>query len=240
VKRPPGRKRRSSAPPEPLSLAEWDFKNCSPAELSLCRGYEYARSSTLIRESVARLRAGGDDALSRAVRFVLPIQLGILLLKFHWWPLTAYLSIPTQARAKLISAFKRPEARKSTESLASLVDPFADDHLHISGAIIPIYVPPGQPLKILERAFADLLQRDYPDLFGQADRSEVTFDADLKCLSMWRLREQGYTAQEAIALAKVHKVAIYNNIRVYRRAVAKAEERIRKLEDLLRHLADHC
>jgi hypothetical protein len=246
VKRPPGRKRRGSAQLEPLPLSEWDFKNCPVNELSLCRAYEYTRSSTLIRESVARLRAGQDDALSRAVQFVFPINLALSLPTSPWWPQTPYLDIPEVERAKLISAFGRPEgAKKSRENLASLVDPFVGDRLHdrTVGCVIAVYVPRGQQLGILRRAFTDLLRRDYPDLLERTNRSGVTtpgsdrITENLKFLSMWRLWNWGYTAQAAIKLAAAHKIEIYNDVRAYRRAVAGAERRIRKFEDFLRQLA---
>jgi len=241
VKRPPGRQRHGSTPLPPLPLPEWDFRNCPVAELSLCRGYEYPRSSKLIRETVARLRAGQDDALTRAVPFTLPIQLGRLIEKFRWWPQSPYLAIPEAARTKLISAFVRPEPRESTENLANLIDPFADDHLHISGTIIQVYLPPGQSVKILEHAFGDLVQRDYPHLFEERPDRVAAFDADqirdaLKFLSMWRLLNHGYTAKQAIVLAKEHQVETYDTIRGYRGAVAKAERKIITLERLLRLL----
>jgi hypothetical protein len=244
VKRPPGRSKRGSLPPDEPPLLEWTFSDCPQEELSICQSYEYSRSSTLIRETVARLRTGEQDPLTTVVIFVFPINVALWLPKSIWWPQTPYLAIPKEERSKLIQAFSRPETMQSTQSFASLIDPFVDDHLHdiTAGGVIPVYVPPGQHLETLKRAFADLLRRDYPDLLQRANRFGVATDSDqirdnLKFLSVWRLREWGYTAKEAIELAKAHKVETYNNVWAYRKAKAKAQKIIAAMEASLRRLA---
>jgi hypothetical protein len=246
VRRRPGRKKRGSSSPGEPPLPEWDFSRCPPEELELsnCRGYEYSRSSKLIRKTVARLRAGNDDPLTQAVILVFPLPLALWLPKSQWWPNTPYLAIPKEERSSLVSSFHRSQTKQASESLAALVDPFGDDHLHdtTGGCIIPIYVPRGERMDFLQRAVTDLLRRDYPELLERSNRFRSSHRSDqlmdnLKFLSAWRLSEHGYTAKAAIALAKKHRVETYDTVRGYRDAVAKAQKAISALEQSLQQLA---
>jgi hypothetical protein len=55
-----------------------------------------------------------------------------------------------------------------------------------------------------------------------------------------RLAQAGYTATEAIQLSKAHRVDTYNSVRTYRRAVARAEQKITQLEHSLRLLVERA
>jgi len=94
---------------------------------------------------------------------------------------------------------------------------------------------------MLSRAFKDLIRRDHPDLirrraFGKRYDEDQHRDS-LKFLSCWRLAQAGYTAKEAIELAKRYKVETYESERAYWRAIARAERKITELEDSLQQLA---
>jgi len=106
MKRRPGRKKRGSSPPDTPPLPEWDFGPCPPNELSECERYEYSRSSILIRETIARRRAGEDDPLTRVVLFSFPVTLALWLPQSNWWPGTPFLMIPEQERSKRASFFR--------------------------------------------------------------------------------------------------------------------------------------
>jgi hypothetical protein len=240
VKRRPGRRKRGTPSPRELPLAEWNFNDCREDELSICVAYEFSRSSELIRDTIARRRAGEDDPLTRAVLFVFPLTLGLWLPESVWWPDIPYLDIREEERQKRAKPFPQSDPK---ESLASLLDPFVEDHLNsTSGDIIPVYLPRGLTLDTLSRAFKDLILREYPEVITpRTYRKGSGEDQDnLKSLSAWRLAQAGYTATEAIQLSKAHRVDTYNSVRTYRRAVARAEQKITQLEHSLRLLVERA
>jgi hypothetical protein len=112
-----------------------------------------------------------------------------------------------------------------------------------------VYIPEGWPLSQLKKAFGDLLVRDYSHLLkklapqksqwlkpGRGAPREQWRSA-LTALSALRLKEHGYTAPQALELARSHRVQLYASERGYRNAARKATRQIAELEERLRELA---
>jgi hypothetical protein len=111
-----------------------------------------------------------------------------------------------------------------------------------------VYIPEGWPLSTLKKAIGQLLVRDYADLLKKGAQKfkwlktgkgapVEQWRSGLNALSAWRLRDHGYTATQAIELARSHRVGLYASERTYRNAARKAALKITELEERLREFA---
>jgi hypothetical protein len=226
---------------------EWSFDGCPADELLQDRSYEYTRSSPLIRETVARKREGGEDSLCRALNLLFPFTaLWIISGEHsHWWPETPYLAIPREERrSHLLLPKKGPR-----KDLAHFCAPGPSELEEVERLVLA-YFPPGWPLSRFKQAVGQLVERDYPHLLEKpvqrfkwswtkrgAGSNREQARSDLKALSAWRLRECGYTASQALELARSHRVPMYASERSFRNAVRKAKAKIAGLEEELRRYA---
>jgi hypothetical protein len=221
-------------------LREYSFAECPAAKLAACCQYEYLRSSELIREAVARLRAGGKDSQAKAVALLFGPDI-FWVFKDNSWPSLPYLDAE-EARERPPEPAQKPKHR----NLAHLVNPWT--HLSNTRRIIALYIPPGQSLPRLKKAFGDLLSSDYPELLakepidpewpaqkrGRGSLIEQV-RADLTGLSAWRLQKKyGFTVEAAIRLmggSTENKSAFYRYVR-------RVDQKIKALEEQLVQFAN--
>jgi hypothetical protein len=235
------RKRQERVTP---ALLEYGFDTCPSDELSACCPYEYLASSELIQAAVERFRAGETDWLAKAVVLLFPINIAWAVFR-GWWP-RPYLDIPLTERRRNVLSPRQPK------NLAHLVTPWTHlGDVNDARRVVAFYVPPGWPLSRLKKAFGDLLQRDYPELFREPAKPQSPiqnpgrgslieqYRTDLKALSAWRLQKQfGYAAEAAIALLKAHRLSTYQDVRSFRRGVKRASQKIAGLEQQLIQFAE--
>ena len=222
-------------------LREYSFAECPRPKLAACCQYEFLRSSGLIKDAVARVRAGETDPRAKAVALLFGPDI-FWAFADNFWPRLPYLDAE-EARDRP----REPVQKEKRRNLAHLVKPWpqgaAERH-------VVVYIPPGQSLPRLKKAFGDYLSRDYPKLFakepldpewriqkrGRGSLTEQT-RADLTSLSAWRLRKTyGYAVEAAILLmggsaSESEKRALYRSIR-------RAQEKIDALEEQLEQMAN--
>jgi hypothetical protein len=233
-------------PPAEPALLEWNFSDCPADELSTCHCYEYTRSSALIRQTVKRKREGAKDPLAGAVFLLFPINALWIVSgpHSHWWPDTPYLAIPHEERRSQLHFFRQD--LDLDRDLAEFCNPWTN--LNEIERFVLVYIPPGWPLSRLKKGFAQLLLRDHAHLLKKPVQSfkwtkpgkgspKEQWRSALATLSALRLREHGYTAAQALALAGSHRVRLYASERAYRDAVRKAKTRIAGFEERLRYFA---
>jgi hypothetical protein len=232
------RKRRSKPLVEP-ALNEWSFQQCPAEELSNCHTYEFNRSSDLIIETVERWRAGEIDAFTESLVMLFPFT-------SYWmldsdWPEKPYLDIPEEERWRHIVK------QQEVNCLADLVDPGTNLNMSGPSRIVSFYVPEGLSRFSLSRAIDDLLERRYGHLIrtqkggwrpkrGRGCHTERC-QAGLKALSALRLKRKGYSAHEAIELAKSLHVENYSNPQAFCKAAKRAQAEIDSRENSLRTYA---
>jgi hypothetical protein len=231
-----GRKRKERVTP---ALLEYSFDACPDDELSACCPYEYLASSEMIRGAVERFRAGETDRSAKAAVPLFPINIAWALYG-GWWP-QPYLGIPLAERRRNILS------PRQLKNLAHLVNPWTRlGDVNDARRVVAVYVPPGWPLSRLKKAFGDLLQRDYPELFQEPAKPQSPiqnpgrgslieqYRTDLKALSAWRLQKQfGFAAEAAIAILRAHRLSTYQGVRSFRRGVKRASQQIVGLEQQL-------
>jgi hypothetical protein len=225
-------------------LREYSFAECPAAKLAACCQYEYLRSSELILDAVARSRAGETDPLALSVALLFRPDI-FWAFKDTLWPRLPYLDADEE-RGR--SPEPPPLQKRKRRNLARLVNPWTR-YLNSDDArrIVAIYIPPGQSLPRLKKAFGDLLSSDYPELLakepvnpewrtqkrGRGSLIEQ-FRVDLAGLSAWRLQNKyGYTVEAAIRL--LGRSA--SEERAFYRYVRRADQKIKALEAELCHLA---
>jgi hypothetical protein len=223
------------APP----LREYSFAQCPSAKLAACCQYEYLRSSKLIRDAVARLRAGEKGSQARSVALLFGPDI-FWAFAGNSWPRLPYLDA-LEAREMSPEPVPKPKRR----NLANLVRPWPQ----AGERHVVVYIPRGQSLPRLKKAFGDYLSRDYPHLLakeplspewriqgrGRGSLTEQT-RVDLTSLSAWRLQKQfGYTVKEAILL--MDGSASETEKRAFYRSIRRAQEKINALEKELRQKA---
>jgi hypothetical protein len=143
------------APP----LREYSFAACPAAKLAACCQYEYLRSSELILDAVVRSRAGETDSLAKAAALLFGPDI-FWAFTDNSWPLVPYLDAE-EARDRQ----GKPVQKLKHRNLAYLVNPWT--HLSDTRRIVAVYIPPGQSLARLKKAFGDLLASDYPELLAK-------------------------------------------------------------------------
>jgi hypothetical protein len=222
---------------------EYSFAQCPSTKLAACCHYEYLRSSELIRAAVARSRAGETDPLALSVALLFGPDI-FWAFKDSSWPGIPYLDAD-EARG-----LPEPSIRKQKRrNLAPKVNPWTH-YLSSEDAhrIVVVYIPPGWTLPRLKKAFGDLLSNDYPELLakepvnpewriqkrGRGSLIEQ-IRADLTGLSAWRLQKKfGYTVEASIKLMG----GTASEKRAFYRAVRRAAQKIKALEEQLVHFAD--
>jgi hypothetical protein len=223
---------------------EWHFSDCPADELSTCHCYECTRSSTLIRQAVKRKREGTEDPLTGVLFLIFPINALWIISgpHSHWWPDTPYLAIPPEERRSHLRFFRQDLDR----DLAECCNPWT--HPHETNRFAVVYVPAGWPLSRLKKGIGQLLLRDYAHLLKKGAQKfkwlktgkgapVEQWRSALNALGAWRLQDHGYTAAQALELARSHRVQLYASERAYRNAARKAALKITELERRLRAFA---
>jgi hypothetical protein len=225
-------------------LREYSFAQCPDAKLAACCQYEYLRSSELIREAVARARAGETDPRAKAAALLFGPDIFWAFQDDKSWPGIPYLDADEARKLTPASSTQKQKRR----NLAHLVKPWAQPWACSLGSRhIVVYIPPGQSLPRLKKAIGDYLQKEYPELLaheppdpqwdppkrGRGSLIEQT-RADLTGLSTWRLRKKfRFTVDAAILLMRgstKDKSAFYRTVR-------RADQKINLLEEQLGQMA---
>jgi hypothetical protein len=249
------------------ALLEFSFEDCPDEKLVACCEYEYRASSRLIREAAMRFQAGATDPVAKAVDLLFGPDIHWTFAPGLWpRPYLTLVAEREPTSASHQSGRRRQSLSKLDELVAPwtyLLDPKETERV-VAVYINPYLSLPKlqQAFAALlcshyshlvahksrpKAAFLDLLQRKNPAFFndfvsldqrihkrGRGSQVEQA-RANLKALSAWRLQKQfGYTAKSAIELLPNG----YRDQRAYRRAVAKASEKITELETQLHRYAD--
>lgn len=226
------------------ALREYSFAECPAAKLAACCQYEYLRSSELIRDAVARSRAGETDPLALSVALLFGPDI-FWAFKDNSWPGIPYLDAD---EARGLPPAPSSTQKQKRRNLAHLVHPWTHLSSGDTRRIVALYIPPGWTLPRLKKAFGDLLSSDYPELLakepvnpgwrtqkrGRGSLIEQ-IRADLTGLCGWRLHKKfGYTVEASIRLmggSAEEKRAFY-------RAVQRAGQKIKALEEQLVQFAN--